>query len=389
MDFNLTPDQLAFKQLAKTFADEQFAPHANEWDQTCTFPVATLKQAASLGFGAIYTSETYGGTGLKRQDAALIFEALATGCPSTTAYLSIHNMVTWMIDKFGTEAQRQQYIPNLASMDFMASYCLTEAGAGSDAASGKVTARLDGDHYVINGTKSFISGGGTSDIYLVMLKTGKVEQGAKAMSALIVENGLDGLSFGAKEQKMGWNSQPTAEVVFDNVRVRKANLLGKEGEGFKIAMAGLDGGRVNIAACSLGGAQTALNQAANYMQQREQFGKKLNQFQALQFKLADMLTQLNAARLMVYNAAHSLDINAPNKTETCAQAKLFATDACYNIVDDALQLHGGYGYMKEFGIERILRDLRVHRILEGTNEIMRLIIGRKFSQDIAHGKPFE
>lgn len=377
MDINFSEDQLAFRDLAKSFADENFAPFANEWDQKTIFPIDALRKAAVLGFGAIYCSDKYGGTGLGRLDAATIFEQLATGCPSTTAYMSIHNMVAWMIDHYGTDALRQKFIPDLATMQSFGAYCLTEPNAGSDAASGKTTAVRDGDHYIINGSKAFISGAGEADVYVVMLKTGIVGDGAKAMSAIIVENGTEGLSFGAKELKMGWNSQPTAEVVFENVRVPVTNLLGEEGQGFKIAMAGLDGGRVNIAACSLGGAQMAINQAAEYMQEREQFGKKLSQFQALQFKLADMLTNLKASRLMVYNAADSIDTNSPDKTENCAMAKRFTTDTCFNIVDEALQLHGGYGFMKEYGIERVLRDLRVHRILEGTNEIMRLIIARK------------
>ncbi len=376
MNITLTEDQQSFKNLSKSFADAHLAPNANKWDETSYFPKDILKSAAELGFGALYTSEKYGGTGLSRLDSAIIFEQLATGCPSTTAFLSIHNMVTWMVDKFGSDDLRQTFIPRLASMEYFGSYCLTEANAGSDAASGKTTAVRDGDDYIINGTKAFISGAGHSDVYLVMLKTGKASDGASAMSAILVEKGVKGLSFGAKEKKMGWNSQPTAEVVFDNVRVPVSNRLGAEGQGFKIAMAGLDGGRVNIAACSLGGAQMATNQAANYIQDRKQFGKKLNEFQALQFKLADMLTDLKASRLMVYNAANSIDINCPDKTTNCAMAKRFATDMCFNIVDDALQLHGGYGYIKEYGIERVLRDLRVHRILEGTNEIMRLIIAR-------------
>lgn len=376
MDFNLTDDQHDFKQLAKSFADDHFAPNANEWDQKEFFPVDVMRQAAELGFAALYTSDEYGGTGLSRLDTAIIFEQLSTGCPSTTAFLSIHNMVTWLIDKFGDQAQRSKLIPKLATMDILASYCLTEPSSGSDAAAAKTTAVREGDYYIINGSKSFISGAGASDLYLVMLKTGSVDDGAKAMSAILVEKGTEGLSFGAKEQKMGWNSQPTAEVFFDNVKVPVENLLGAEGQGFKIAMAGLDGGRVNIASCSLGGAQKAVEQAAEYMTERQQFGKPLSQLQALQFKLSDMMTDLTASRLMVYNAAHKIDINSPDKTATCAMAKQFATDKCFEIVDQALQIHGGYGYMKEYGIERILRDLRVHRILEGTNEIMRLIISR-------------
>lgn len=388
MDFNFTEDQLAFKDLAKSFADEHFAPNANEWDQNLHFPKDVLRKSAELGFGALYCKEDFGGTGLGRLDAAIIFEQLATGCPSTTAYISIHNMVAWMIDSFGSDDMRGKFIPKLATMEKFGAYCLTEPSSGSDAGAAKTTAVKDGDDYIINGTKAFISGAGHADVYIVMLKTGKVEDGPNAMSAILVEAGTEGLSFGAKEIKMGWNSQPTAEVVFDNVRVPAQNLLGAEGQGFKIAMSGLDGGRVNIAACSLGGAQMATNQAANYMQERTQFGKNLNQFQALQFKLADMLTDLKASRLMVYNAANSIDINSADKGENCAMAKRFATDICYNIVDEALQLHGGYGYMKEYGVERVLRDLRVHRILEGTNEIMRMIVARKAIDKTAQASLF-
>lgn len=388
MDFNLTDDQHDFKQLAKDFADDHFAPNANEWDQKEIFPIEVMRQAAELGFGALYTSDEFGGTGLSRLDSAMILEQLATGCPATTAYLSIHNMVTWMIDKFGNDVQRKKFIPQLAPMQILSSYCLTEPSSGSDAAAAKTTAVRDGDYYIINGSKAFISGAGASDLYLVMVKTGNVADGAKAMSAILIEKGTEGLSFGAKEKKMGWNCQPTADVVFDNVKVPIENLLGSEGQGFKIAMAGLDGGRVNIASCSLGGAQKAIELAAEYMQERHQFGRPLNDFQALQFKLSDMLTDLKSSQLMVYNAAHKIDMNSPDKTETCAMAKQFATDKCFEIVDQALQIHGGYGYMKEYGIEKILRDLRVHRILEGTNEIMRLIISRSAREKVKRGSLF-
>lgn len=375
MDFQLTDEQRAIQDTARDFAEREFKPHAAEWDEGCVFPVAALRQAAALGFAGIYVREDVGGSGLARLDAALIFEELATGCVSTSAYLSIHNMAAWMIDRFGDEAQRRRFLPQLVSMVHFASYCLTEPDAGSDAASLKSRAVRDGDHYVINGAKAFISGGGASDIYVCMLRTGGA--GPKGISCIVVEKGTPGLSFGQKEKKLGWNSQPTAMVMFENCRVPVANRLGEEGDGFKIAMTGLDGGRLNISACSLGGARACLDAAREHMGVRSQFGKKLADFQALQFKLADMATELDAARLMVHRAAASLDRGEPDATLHCAMAKRFATDAGFRVCNEALQLHGGYGYIKEYTIERYLRDVRVHQILEGTNEIMRVIIARR------------
>jgi alkylation response protein AidB-like acyl-CoA dehydrogenase len=375
MDFQLTEEQRAIRETARAFADREFRPHAARWDEECVFPVAALRQAAALGFAAIYGREDMGGAGLKRLDAALIFEELATGCVSTAAYLSIHNMAAWMIDRFGDEAQRRRFLPKLAGMEHFASYCLTEPGAGSDAAALKTRAVRQGDHYVVDGAKAFISGAGTSDIYVCMLRTGAA--GPKGISCIVVEKGTPGLSFGKKEKKLGWNSQPTAMVLFENCRVPAANRLGREGDGFKIAMMGLDGGRLNISACSLGGARASLEAAQRYLGERSQFGKKLADFQALQFRLADMATELEAARLMVWRAAASLDADDPEATMHCAMAKRFATDAGFAICNDALQLHGGYGYLKDFPIERYLRDVRVHQILEGTNEIMRVIIARR------------
>jgi alkylation response protein AidB-like acyl-CoA dehydrogenase len=375
MDFQLTEEQRAIQQTARDFANREFRPHAARWDEECLFPVDALRQAAALGFAAIYGREDVGGAGLKRLDAALIFEELATGCVSTAAYLSIHNMAAWMIDHFGGEAQRRRFLPKLASMEHFASYCLTEPGAGSDAAALKTRAVRQGDHYVVDGAKAFISGGGTSDVYVCMLRTGGA--GSKGISCIVVEKGTPGLSFGKKEKKLGWNSQPTAMVLFENCRVPAANRLGEEGDGFKIAMMGLDGGRLNISACSLGGARASLEAAQRYLGERSQFGKKLADFQALQFRLADMATELEAARLMVWRAATSLDGADPEATMHCAMAKRFATDAGFAICNDALQLHGGYGYLKDFPIERYLRDVRVHQILEGTNEIMRVIIARR------------
>ena len=375
MDFTLTEEQRAIRETAREFAEREFRPHAARWDEEQIFPVDALRQAAALGFAGIYIGEDVGGSGLGRVDSTLIFEELAAGCVSTSAYLSIHNMAAWMIDRFGNEAQRRRFLPRLASMAHFASYCLTEPGAGSDAASLKARAVRQGDHYVIDGAKAFISGGGTSDIYVCMLRTGG--EGPKGISTIVVEKGTPGLSFGKKEKKLGWNSQPTAMVLFENCRVPVANRLGEEGDGFKIAMMGLDGGRLNIAACSLGGARASLEAAQRYLGERTQFGKKLAEFQALQFRLADMATELEAARLMVWRAAAALDGGDPDATLHCAMAKRFATDAGFAICNEALQLHGGYGYLKDFPIERHLRDLRVHQILEGTNEIMRVIIARR------------
>ena len=375
MDFELSQDQGAIADAARAFAEAELAPHAARWDEDKHFPIDVLRHAASLGFASIYVRADSGGSGLGRLDAALIFEALARGCVSTSAFLSIHNMCSWMIDRFGSDELRSRYLPRLATMELIASYCLTEPDAGSDAASLRTAARRDGGDYVLNGAKAFISGGGVSDVYLVMARTG--EAGAAGVSAFLVEKGTPGLSFGAQERKMGWNSQPTAMVQFDDCRVPATNRVSQEGEGFRIAMAGLDGGRVNIAACSLGGASFAYDTALEYVQTRRQFGRPLADFQALRFKLADMATELDAARLMVWRAAAALDADSPDKTRLCAMAKRFATDACFDAANQALQLHGGYGYLKDYPLERIVRDLRVHQILEGTNEIMRVIIARE------------
>ena len=375
MDFALNDDQRAIQDAARAFADAELAPHSAEWDETKTFPVDTMRLAAEMGFCGIYTGEEHGGMALGRVEAAVIFEELARGDVSTAAFISIHNMATWMIDKFGSDDLRGRYVPALTTMQKIASYCLTEPGSGSDAASMRTTATRDGDHWVLNGSKAFISGAGTSDVYVVMARTG--EAGPKGISAFVVDLGTPGLGFGAQEKKMGWNSQPTAIVSFDDCRIPAANLLGKEGDGFRYAMMGLDGGRLNIAACSLGGARLALETALEYVASRKQFGKALNEFQNTQFKLADMATQLEAARLMVLRGAWAIDTNHPEKTKWCAMAKRLATDACFQIADEALQLHGGYGYLKDYPLERIVRDLRVHRILEGTNEIMRVITARE------------
>ncbi|WP_454715731.1 isobutyryl-CoA dehydrogenase [Caulobacter segnis] len=375
MDFALNEDQVAIQDAARSFAEGQLAPFSAQWDEQKHFPVDTLRQAAELGFAGIYVTEDVGGSGLSRLDASIIFEALSYGDVPTAAYLTIHNMASWMIDRFGSDELRQRYLPRLTTMQLIASYCLTEPGSGSDAANMRTTAKLDGDHYVLNGGKAFISGGGVSDVYVVMARTGG--DGAKGVSAFVVEKGTEGLSFGANERKMGWNAQPTAQVNFDNCRVPVASRIGQEGEGFRFAMMGLDGGRLNIASCSLGGAQFALDTAKAYMETRNQFGKALKDFQALQFKLADMATELEAARLMVRRAAHALDNKHPEATKLCAMAKRFATDAGFQVANDALQLHGGYGYLQDYPLERIVRDLRVHQILEGTNEIMRVIIARE------------
>ena len=375
MDFALNDDQRAIQDAARQFAEAELAPHSAEWDENKHFPVETMRQAAEMGFCGIYTGEEHGGMALGRVEAALIFEELSRGDVSTAAFISIHNMATWMIDKFGSDDLRGRYVPSLVSMERIASYCLTEPGSGSDAAGLRTTAKLDGEHYVLNGSKAFISGAGTSDVYVVMARTG--QDGPKGISTFVVDKDAPGLSFGAQEKKMGWNSQPTAIVQFDDCRVPAANLLGQEGDGFRYAMMGLDGGRLNIAACSLGGARLALETALEYVASRKQFGKALAEFQNTQFKLADMATQLEAARLLVLRGAWALDTGHPEKTKWCAMAKRFATDACFQIADEALQLHGGYGYLKDYPLERIVRDLRVHRILEGTNEIMRVITARE------------
>lgn len=380
MNFEYTNDQKAIQEMAKNFAETELMPYASEWDQKEIFPIDTLRKAAQLGLAAIYVNEDRGGSGLNRLDAAIIFEELSRGCVSTAAYLSIHNMVTWMIDSHGSDNIKDKYIKKLSSMEMMSSYCLTESGSGSDAAALKTTASKKGNsHYLLNGSKSFISGGPTSDLFLVMCRTGG--EGAEGVSCLLVEKGSKGLSFGKQEKKMGWNSQHTSMVNFDNCEIPIENIVGNEGDGFKIAMKGLDGGRVNIAACSLGGARAALENSLTYSAERKQFGKSIDQFQVTQFKLADMATELEASRLMVLRAATSLDSKDPHATKYCAMAKRFATDICSDICNVALQIHGGYGYLKDFPLERLVRDLRVHQILEGTNEIMRVIISRKLKQN--------
>ncbi|GAB3701053.1 acyl-CoA dehydrogenase family protein [Saccharopolyspora tripterygii] len=372
--FELTDDQRAIRDTALEFAQEQLAPHAVEWDQEKHFPIEALRAAGELGIGGVYIDEAHGGSGLSRFDSVLIFEALATGDPSIAAYISIHNMCAGMIDRFGTDAQRARWLPQLCTMERLASYCLTEPGAGSDAAALQTRAVRDGDDYVITGVKQFISGGGSSDVYVVMARTG--EPGHKGISTFVVEAGGEGMSFGANEKKMGWNAQPTRQVIFDGVRVSADQRLGDEGIGFRIAMAGLDGGRLSVGACSLGGAQSALDKSLEYVRERSAFGSKLSEFEALQFKLADMATDLEAARLLLWRAAWALDTQDPTATRSCAMAKRLATDVGFTVANEALQIHGGYGYLAEYGLEKIVRDLRVHQILEGTNEIMRLIISR-------------
>jgi alkylation response protein AidB-like acyl-CoA dehydrogenase len=374
MDFSLTAEQQASFDMARDFALERLAPKAVEWDRTKTFPVDVLREAADLGLAAITVSEDHGGSGLNRLDAALIFEALAYGCPTIAAYISIHNMCAWMIDSFGSPSQREQWLPRLISMETLASYCLTEPGSGSDAAALRTSAKFVGNEIVLNGTKSFISGAGVSGLYLVMARTGG--EGPKGVSTVLVEKDTSGLSFGAQENKMGWNAQPTAQVQFDDCHVPRTNLLGEEGEGFAYAMKGLDGGRLNIAASALGAAQCALDKSITYLHDRKAFGKPLDQFQALQFRLADMETELQASRVFLRQAAWKLDQGEPDATKFCAMAKRFVTDTAFKVANEALQLHGGYGYLADFGIEKIVRDLRVHQILEGTNEIMRLITAR-------------
>jgi alkylation response protein AidB-like acyl-CoA dehydrogenase len=374
MDFELTEDQRAFQATARQFARDEMAPKARAWDENETFPVPELRQAAALGFGGIYVKDDVGGSALSRLDATIIFEELAQGCTSTAAYISIHNMAAWMIDAFGGQAQRRKFLPKLCTMAHFASYCLTEPDSGSDAASLKTKAVRDGDHYVLNGSKAFISGGGVSDIYVCMVRTGAA--GPKGISCVVVEKGTPGLSYGAPEKKLGWKSQPTAMVNFENCRVPAGNLIGKEGDGFKIAMAGLDGGRLNIAACSIGGAQFCLDRTIEYMRERKQFGSRLSDFQALRFRIADYATELEASRLMVRRAAVAVGAGEPGGTRLAAMAKRLATDAGFEAVNGCLQLHGGYGYLRDHPIERVLRDVRVHQILEGTNEVMRLIVSR-------------
>lgn len=375
MTFELSAERRAIQEMARDFATQRMAPLAEEWDAESIFPVDVMREAATLGLAAIYVREESGGSGLERMDAALIFEELSTACPSTAAYLSIHNMCAWMIDQFGDDAQRARWLPDLVTMAKLTSYCLTEPGSGSDAAALKTRATRDGDHYVVNGSKAFISGGSVSDLYLIMVRTG--EAGPGGISCLVVEKGTPGLSFGKREKKLGWNSQPTTQVILEDARVPVANRLGPEGDGFKYAMKGLDGGRLNIGACSIGGARACLEAAQRYVGERTAFGRKLQDFQALQFRLADMATELEAARLMLHRGAWALDRGDPDATMRCAMAKRFATDVGFEVVNAALQLHGGYGYIRDYQIERFLRDLRVHQILEGTNEIMRLIIARR------------
>lgn len=379
MDFNVTEQQIAIRDMARNFAAKEIAPYAAEWDEKHIFPVDTLRKAAELGLAALYVRSDVGGTDLPRLDSAIVFEELAAACPSTAAYLSIHNMVSSLIDRYANEALRTHWLPKLATMEILSSYCLTEPDSGSDAASLKTTAVRDGNDYVLNGTKAFISGGSTSDIYACMVRTG--EAGPRGITCLLVEKTRTGIHFGKREQKLGWHSQPTTMVFFENCRVPVSNRIGEEGQGFKIALSALNGGRINIAACSLGGAKKCLGLTREYMLQRKQFKQPLAEFEALQFKYADMLTELEASRLMVYRAAAALDHQDTHTIMYCAMAKRLATDLCFNICNHALQLHGGYGYMRDYPIERYFRDLRVHQILEGTNEIMRLIISRQAFQD--------
>jgi acyl-CoA dehydrogenase len=376
--FDLTEDQIAIQDMARRFTAERITPFAAQWDEDHHYPVDVWKAAGELGFGSIYVSEGSGGIGLGRLEAALIMEAMAYGCPATSSFISIHNMAAWMIDTFGSDDLKSRYLPALVSMDKIASYCLTEPGSGSDAAALKTTARLDGDHYVLNGTKQFISGAGYNDIYVVMVRTN--DNGAKGITCLAVEKDTPGLSFGAPEKKLGWNASPTAQVIFEDCRVPVANRVGAEGDGFRFAMAGLDGGRLNIGACSLGGAQRCLDEAIKYTKERQQFGQAVADFQNTQFTLADMATDLEAARALLYLAAAKVNANAPDKTRFSAMAKRLATDSGSEIVNKALQLFGGYGYLKDYPIERFWRDLRVHSILEGTNQVMRMIIGRELTR---------
>ncbi|MEA3009379.1 MAG: hypothetical protein QOJ91_1071 [Sphingomonadales bacterium] len=372
--FDLTDEQRQIQEMARQFTADAITPHAAEWDEKHIFPRDTIRQAAELGFGSIYVSEESGGIGLGRLDAALIMEAMAYGCPSTSAFISIHNMASWMIDRFGSAAVKAKYLPSMIPMERMGSYCLTEPGSGSDAAALKTRAVRDGDFYVVSGSKAFISGGGENEVYVTMVRTG--EDGPKGISCLVIEKDMPGVSFGAQEKKLGWHSQPTAQVNFDEVRVPAENLVGGEGEGFRIAMMGLDGGRLNIGACSLGGAQRCLDEAIAYTKERKQFGNPIADFQATQFTLADMETELQAARMLLYAAAVKVTENAPDKSRFAAMAKRLATDTGSSVVDRALQLHGGYGYLQDYPIERFWRDLRVHSILEGTNQIMRVIVAR-------------
>ena len=375
MHFALTEEQAAIQETALSFAKERIAPHAAEWDERSHFPVDVIRETAALGMAAIYVPAEQGGSGLTRMDGALIMEALSYGCPAIAGYVSIHNMVAWMLAKYGAAEQIAAWMPKLASMEWLSSYCLTEPGAGSDAAALKTTARRAGDHYVLNGTKQFISGAGATDFYVVLARTG--DDGAGGISAFAVMKDTPGFSFGANERKMGWNAQPTRQLIFEDCKVPASNRVGAEGQGFKFAMSGLDGGRINIGACSLGAAWAALEKARDYMVERKAFGRVIADFQALQFKLADMATELEAARLMVYRAADAIDRADPQASMYSAMAKRLATDLGFRVCNEALQIHGGYGYLKDFGLEKLVRDLRVHQILEGTNEIMRVVISRK------------
>lgn len=380
--FDLTDDQREIQELARRFTADRITPFAGEWDEKHIFPRETIKAAAELGFGAIYVSEESGGIALGRLEAALIMEAMAYGCPSTSAFISIHNMAAWMIDRFGADVVKARYLPKLVGMDWIASYCLTEPGSGSDAAALKTRAvrakDSGGDHYVVTGTKQFISGAGENELYLVMVRTG--EEGPRGISCLAIERDMPGVSFGANEKKLGWHSQPTRQVILEEVRVPVENRIGGEGEGFRIAMMGLDGGRLNIGACSLGGAQRCLDEAISYTRDRKAFGQAVSDFQNTQFMLADMATELEAARALLYLAAAKVTANSPDKTRFAAMAKRLATDTGSSVVDRALQLHGGYGYLQDYPIERFWRDLRVHSILEGTNQIMRMIVGRELTR---------
>ncbi|MGW4069872.1 acyl-CoA dehydrogenase family protein [Nocardia grenadensis] len=379
--FTLDEDERAIRDTAREFADEYLAPYAVEWDQNKYFPVDVLRKSGAVGLGGIYVSEEFGGSGLRRLDAVRIFEQLATGCPTVAAYISIHNMAAWMIDAYGDDDQRRQWLPGLTAMDQLASYALTEPGVGSDAAAITTRAVRDGDDYVVNGSKQFISGAGSNDLYVMMVRTH--DTGARGISTLVIPADTPGLEVGPNEKKMGWNAQPTRQVILTDARVPVANRLGAEGDGFRIAMNGLNGGRLNIAACSVGGAQAALERTVPYLAQRNAFGAPLLNNQALQFELADMRTELEAARTLLWRAAAALDADAPDKVELCAMAKRFATDAGFEVANAALQLHGGYGYLAEYGLEKIVRDLRVHQILEGTNEIMRMVVARSMTASVA------
>jgi len=372
--FDLDQDQRSMRDMVLDFAAEKIAPNAVQWDKDRHLPLDVIRETAELGMGGIYVKEDVGGSALKRLDAAVIFEALATGCPATSAFISIHNMAAWMIDSYASDEQRQRWLPDLTSMKKIASYCLTEPGSGSDAVAMKTTAKRDGDDYVLNGTKQFISGAGSNDLYVVMART--AAEGSRGVSTFVVEKDTPGLSFGPDETKMGWHIQPTAQVIFEGCRIPVENRINDEGMGFSIAMSGLDGGRLNIGACSIGGAQAALDMARNYSAERKAFGQAIGQFQAIQFKLADMVTELEAARVLLYSAAAKLDAKTADATQACAMAKRFSTDTGFKVANEALQIHGGYGYLAEYGVEKIVRDLRVHQILEGTNEIMRVIIAR-------------